>query len=149
MSTANNLYEQDLHAWALHNATLLRQGHLAEVDAEHLAEELEDMGANKKRAIARHLMRLLQHLLKYKMQPQLRSKSWQLTIRNQREDLQELLEESPSLVHTLHDPGRLRRAYARAVSEASIETGIDESVFPRECPFTLEQALDPDFWPEG
>ena len=148
MNTANNLYEQDLYAWALRNATLLRQGHLAEVDADHLAEELEDMGANKKRAITRHLMRLLQHLLKYKMQPQLRSKSWQLTIRNQREDLQELLEESPSLVHTLHDPERLRRAYARAVSEASIETGIDESVFPRECPFTLEQALNPDFWPE-
>ena len=149
MSTANDLYEQDLHAWALQNATLLRQGHLAEVDAEHLAEELEDMGANKKRAIVRHLMRLLQHLLKYKMQPQLRSKSWQLTIRNQREDLQELLEESPSLVHMLHDPERWRRAYARAVSEASIETGMDESVFPRECPFTVEQALNPDFWPEG
>ncbi|MFO1430668.1 MAG: DUF29 domain-containing protein [Candidatus Competibacteraceae bacterium] len=149
MSTATDLYEQDPHAWALHNATLLRQGRLAEIDAEHLAEELEDMGANKKRAIARHLMRLLQHLLKYKMQPQLRSKSWQLTIRNQREDLRELLEESPSLVHTLHDPERLRRAYARAVSEASIETGIDESVFPHECPFTVEQALKPDFWPEG
>ena len=67
MSRATEMYDQDLHAWALHNAALIRQGRFTEMDAEHLAEELEDMGANKKRAISRHLMRLVQHLLKYKM----------------------------------------------------------------------------------
>jgi hypothetical protein len=148
MTDSNNLYEIDLHHWALHNAALLRQGRLTEIDVEHLAEELEDMGANRKRAIVRHLMRLIQHLLKFQMQPQLRSKSWRLTIRNQRDDVKELLEESPSLIPMLRDPEQLRKIYTRAVREASIETGIDDSDFPPECPFSLEQILNPEFWPE-
>ena len=149
MSTLQDIYDQDFYRWAVTNAALIQQGRLAEVDMEHIAEEIEDMGINKKRAVSRHLMRLFQHLLKYRMQPQLRSKSWQLTIKNQREDLKELLAESPSLINVLHDPQQIQRTYARAVREAAIETGIEEGLFPQDPPFTLEQALDEDFLPDA
>lgn len=38
-------YNVDFHAWAIESATLIRQGHLAELDLNHIAEELESMGA--------------------------------------------------------------------------------------------------------
>jgi hypothetical protein len=31
--------------------------------------------------------------------------------------------------------------------DASVETGIPKECFP-ECPFTFEQLMDPDFFPE-
>jgi hypothetical protein len=40
-------YEADLVAWARDNAALLRSGRLTEIDAAHLAEELEDMGKSE------------------------------------------------------------------------------------------------------
>ncbi len=36
-------YEQDFYAWTHHNAQLLRQGKLAEIDVDNIAEELESM----------------------------------------------------------------------------------------------------------
>lgn len=47
----SQLYEQDFYAWAMKNAELLRQGRISEVDAMHLAEELEDMGKSNRRAL--------------------------------------------------------------------------------------------------
>jgi len=43
-------YDTDFHAWALRNAALLRAGQLDELDIEHIAEELESMGASERRA---------------------------------------------------------------------------------------------------
>jgi Domain of unknown function DUF29. len=44
-------YEQDFHGWALHNAALLRSGRFSEADIEHIAEELEVMGAGERREL--------------------------------------------------------------------------------------------------
>jgi uncharacterized protein DUF29 len=41
-------FTYDFYAWAMRNAELLRQGRFSEIDAEHIAEELEDMGASAK-----------------------------------------------------------------------------------------------------
>jgi hypothetical protein len=47
----SELYEQDFHAWALHNAGLIRAGRWEQIDRRHLAEELEDMGAGKQQQL--------------------------------------------------------------------------------------------------
>ena len=39
-------YETDFCAWAIQNAQLLREGKLTQIDAEHIAEELESMSAS-------------------------------------------------------------------------------------------------------
>ena len=57
-------YETDFHAWAMHNAELLRQGRLTDLDVEHIAEELESMGASERRELLSRLQVLLLHLLK-------------------------------------------------------------------------------------
>jgi len=69
-------YERDLIAWAEANARLLRAGRLAHIDAEHIAEELEDVGKCERRALGSHLRDLTLHLLKWQFQPRLRGPSW-------------------------------------------------------------------------
>jgi hypothetical protein len=44
-------YEQDFYAWALQNSQALRAGKIAEADLEHIAEELESMGASERREL--------------------------------------------------------------------------------------------------
>jgi hypothetical protein len=51
MPVEKTTYEQDFQAWVLENATLLRQGKLADIDVLHIAEELEGMGASERREL--------------------------------------------------------------------------------------------------
>ena len=139
-------YNKDFYAWLMKNADLLRQHKFNEVDIEHVAEELESMGKSEKRELTSRLTVLLAHLLKWKFQPALRSRSWKNTILTQRIDITELLEDSPSLHYELGE--RLAIAYEKARLSAEDETGIDKNNFPDNCPFTFEQLLKKDFLPE-
>ncbi|NCA70764.1 MAG: DUF29 domain-containing protein [Sphingobacteriia bacterium] len=140
-------YDQDLVGWALANAALLRAGQLSRIDARHLAEELEDLGKSERRSVLSHLRNLMMHLLKWQCQPGLRGPSWRLSILNARLAIQEILDDSPSLKTGLED--LIDKAYALALRNAIIETGLPEATFPSVCPFTPEQLLDDAFWPEA
>jgi hypothetical protein len=139
-------YEKDFYAWTLNNAKLLREGKLSEVDIEHIAEEIESMGKSEKRELVNRLAVLIAHLLKWQFQPTRRSKSWTLTIKNQRIELNDLLEESPSLKKELE--GKFTHAYERAVLMASEQTGIDEEDFPKRPPFNLKECLKMNYLPD-
>ena len=138
-------YEQDLVAWALENAALLRTGRLDEIDAAHIAEELEDLGKSERRALGSHLRNLVMHLLKWQFQPGLRSGSWRSSINNARAEIAEILEDSPSLGATASQ--LLAKGYDLARRNAISETGLAPSVFPQLNPYSLEQVLSDDFWP--
>ena len=43
----------------------------------------------------------------------------------------------------------LGEEYRTARADAVDETGLPEDVFPAACPFTIEQVLDPGFFPEA
>ena len=91
------LYETDRAAWLEQQTLCLKSGQLADLDVEHLTEELELAMGNERREIYRLLRILIGHLLKWQYQPDQRSASWSGTIRVQRKDLQKLLKDSPSL----------------------------------------------------
>jgi hypothetical protein len=138
-------YERDLVAWAVENAALLRAGQLDQIDAAHIAEELEDLGKSEQRALGSHLRNLVLHLLKWEFQPERRTGSWRSSIDNARADIAEILEDSPSLMASA--PERLHKGYALARKNAIAETGLDAKVFPQLCPYSLEQVLSEAFWP--
>lgn len=144
--STTSLYETDLYAWARRNAEAIRAGRLGDVDLMNIAEELESMGRSERRALGSRLAVLMMHLLKWHYQPALRGKSWQATIKEQRRQVIKLLADSPSLKAQL--PAMLLDVYEDAVLLAVAETHLDESTFPSTCPFTVEQVLDPDYWPE-
>lgn len=140
------LYDQDLYAWALENAELMRQGRFDEVDVQHIVEELEALGASEKRELSSRIEVLLMHLLKWEYQPSHQGRSWRLTIGNQRLDIERLLDDNPSLKSKLSEV--LDKSYLRAAKKAHLETDLPISVFPKKCPYTLEQVLDDEFWPK-
>ncbi|MGH8602446.1 MAG: DUF29 domain-containing protein [Gammaproteobacteria bacterium] len=141
-------YDQDFHAWALQNARALRAGRLSEIDAEHIAEELESMGAAEKRELLNRLQVLIVHLLKHQFQPERRGKSWLLTIRHQRTGIERLLEQSPSLQNSLTG-AKVQSVYEKAVKDAVLEADLDLVSIPPECPYALAQLLDEDYLPEA
>jgi hypothetical protein len=144
-------YDIDFVAWTHDQARKAREEGAQALDLEHVAEEIESLGRSDKRARDSHLANLVMHLLKWHYQPERRGRSWFVTIRNCRRQLDKLLAESPSL-----DPLRLpsdkqstllEDAYDAAFPKAVDETGLPESMFPETCPYTIDQILDPDFLP--
>jgi len=140
-------YGEDFYAWAEEQARLLRAGEFSQLDIANIAEEVEDMGRSIRRELRNRLAVLTMHLLKWAYQPGHRSPSWSGTIKEQREQVTELIEESPSLRSL--PTADLGRIYRLAVSKALRDTGLPEATFPAECPFTPEQILSEEFLPEG
>ena len=69
-TTTKTLYDIDFVEWTAHMAEMLREGRLDDVDLEHLAEEIEDLGRNDQHTVLLHLSRLLQHQIKRRIQPE-------------------------------------------------------------------------------
>ena len=139
-------YEEDFYAWTVEQARLLRSGELSSIDVVNIAEEIESLGRSDKRAIESRLTVLLMHLLKWQIQSKMRSQSWSGTILEQRRRIEKLLRESPSLRASVNEA--LAEAYSDAREAASNETGLPETDFPAECPFTAEQVMSRSFLPK-
>jgi hypothetical protein len=138
-------YDEDFYAWSQEQARLLREGRLNEIDAASVAEEIESLGKSDRRELRRRLTVLLTHLLKWHFQPEQRSGSWRSTIREQRRQIEELLDDSPSLRPMIE--GMLGKSYADARANAADETGRALDAFPADCPYTAKTLLDLGFWP--
>ncbi len=138
-------YDHDFYAWTQAQSLLLRTGQLQLIDIQHLAEEIEDMGRAERRELASRLEILLMHLLKWEFQPNKRSRSWQLTIKEQRLRLAKHLKQNPSLKAAI--PDIFDDAYQLAVVGAERETGLD--IFPEICPYTIEQVFMDKFLPNN
>ena len=134
-----DLYDVDFSEWARRNAELLRSGRVAEADLERIAEEIEDMSKRARSAVRTRLARLMQHLLKWRMQPEKRSRSWEKTIAEQRFRLHELLEENPSFQAQVR--GWIQDVYPHAVRLAAIDTGIPAEQFPTAWAWSVEETL--------
>ena len=134
-----SLYERDFAEWVERQVELLRSGQAAGLDVPNLIEELEGLTKRDERALGSQLKRIMAHMLKQRYQPQRASRSWVDSIENGREEITDILEQSPSLRRTL--PGLLVKNYPRAVSQASRDTRLPPTAFPSEPPFSLEEVL--------
>jgi hypothetical protein len=140
------LHDVDFYTWTQRQAELLREGRFDELDAEHLIEELESMGARERRELTNRLAVLLAHLLKWQYQPERCGNSWRRTIKIQRIEINDVLADNPGLKSELAEI--FARACAKARVLATDETRFDEGVFPVGPGFGLDEALNPEFLPE-
>lgn len=138
--TASLLHELDFYAWTQQQIALLKSGKLAEVDIEHIIEEIASMGASERRELINRLAVLLAHILKWHYQPSFRGRSWQLTIKEQRRQLLRLLKDNPSLHARLDE--FIADAYLDAILLAARESGLDEAAFPAQCPYSQDELLN-------
>ncbi|AFL75926.1 protein of unknown function DUF29 [Thiocystis violascens DSM 198] len=144
-------YNTDFFTWTQEQTALLRAGQFDALDIANLADEVESMGKSQIRELTNRLAVLIGHLLKWQFQmerTQANERSWRLTIEEQRDRLRDHVEDNPGL----KSPAILETALARSWRDgrrlAIRETGLDDEVFPTRRLYTLDELLDPDYWPQ-
>ena len=103
------------------------------------------MTGRDRRELSSRLKVVTIHLLKCQFQPKRKSSSWLNTLAHQRDDIAQLLQDSPSLVRDI--PALARRRYLQAVLAAAREARLPPTAFPSERPYSPAQLLDTDFVP--
>ncbi len=88
-----------------------------------LHEFLRELEMNNKKAIKRQLIRLMLHIIKWKIQPQKRSTSWVRSINDARREIEYITEDEPKYneeyINLLWD-----RCFEMAQNDAKLEMGI-------------------------
>jgi len=97
-NTESKLYDQDFNLWLEDTVTKLRRHDVDNLDWENLIEEIIALGKREKRELIHRLEVLLSHLLKrIYIDSAYDNRGWELTIKEQRRQIQLQLEQSPSL----------------------------------------------------
>ena len=133
------LYSRDFYGWLVEQAEALRLQSANKIDWENLLEEVEGLARSERRELGSRLAVLIQHLLKWRFQPERRSRSWLVTIKEQRAKVVDILEESPSLQQ--HLPEIIDKAYRTGLADAIAVIGQDLLVAKLEGPMTFERVM--------
>jgi hypothetical protein len=96
------LYRADLWLWSAQQGRALRdaarEGNNAPVDWLNVAEEIESLGRSERRTLASQIGTVIEHLMKLQISPASRPRhGWIKTILRARNDIETVLDESPSL----------------------------------------------------
>ena len=106
MTQLQQLYKDDVVAWAEQQAQALRDAARTNsnlpLDWENLAEEIEDLAKIYRSSLRSHLRRIIQHLVKLQHSPAVDPRrGWRQTVSLARLEVNDLLDESPSLKRQL------------------------------------------------
>jgi hypothetical protein len=139
--TTAQLYEQDFYAWAKIQAGLLRAGRYADLDLEHLIEEVDDLGESLRRSVRSRIRTIIEHFLKLEHAPAQDPRGgWYDTVLAQRSDL---LDELTASIRGEVEPA-LPDLYARARqnADASLRKHGEHDAadaLPTTCPYNFDQ----------
>ena len=108
---------------------------------DHLAvaTSLSDVGRSEYHKLQSAITVLSLHLLKWDHQPAKRSRSWELSIYEQRERIADSLADNPGLKFRL--PDAILRGYKYGRVDALKETKLPKSVLPIDCPFSFDDLM--------
>lgn len=141
----SQLYERDFYLWVTDTVAKLEAREFDKLDLENLIEEIDALGRRDRRELKSRLRVLLSHLLKRCYVPSPEDfRGWELTIREQRTELQDLLEQSPSLKQYLLD--EFDPVWESALSQ--VREDYLSIQFPDSCPFPseIDPLLSQRFW---
>lgn len=149
----DQLYEADFYAWTRHQARALRRLKAlrlnTDLDLDHLAEEVRDLGNEQLFALRSQLTRLIEHVLKLQFSARIEPRrQWRISINNARDELEDRL--TPTLRKRLVAalPNIYERARRNAVLALEDHGEPDAAAaLPPACPYMLDQLLDPDWLP--
>jgi hypothetical protein len=130
-----SLYDTDELAWIEAQVDALRSGDLGRLDRANLIDCLLDMAKRERRELESRLTVLAAHILKCRMQPPA-TRSWWLTIQEQKRQVRRMLRDYPSLAAKADD--LLGGVYPDAVESALDETGLDRGIVPPGAPTVRE-----------
>jgi len=148
--TAELLYDEDFYAWTQQQAELLRRLPTIsnELDIEHIAEEIEDLGRSDLRAAQSLCEHIIEHFLKLEFsglgEP---ADHWRDEIVEWRLQLEKIL--TRSIEAKLDLPARYRMAVRLARRLERDVPGFLNRL-PAECPYAIKQIIssgDEDWFP--
>ena len=149
----SDLYETDPHAWAMSQADALRgiaRSHpRLGLDFPHLIEELDGMAGSDRRRVQNLARQIVQHLLLLEYSPATEPRAgWQAEVVEFRQQLRDNLTGTlePHLAERMDAVYDAARGVARRKMRFFGEQAAAERLPPAR-PYTLEQVLDPDWWP--
>lgn len=87
-----------------------------------VTELIDALTRSDKRALQGQLVRLMKHILKWKLSPEYRTVACSLSILESRREISNILEDTPAL-NTSHIEDSWQQVFDIAVLEAEIETG--------------------------
>jgi hypothetical protein len=147
----DTLYDDDFYAWTQEQAALLRRLPTVSnrLDAELIAEEIEDLGRSEVRTAQSLCEHIIEHLLKLEHSGLNEPVGhWRREIIEWRLQLEKTL--TRSITAKLDLPHRYRAALRLLREDEPAIADLTGRV-PRECPYTLDQIIgngDEDWFPE-
>ncbi|CAN1210075.1 DUF29 domain-containing protein [Tumidithrix helvetica PCC 7403] len=139
------LYDRDFWLWTQETIHLLKTRDFDRVDLDNLIEEIESLGRSEKKELKSSLLTLLEHILKrlYVKMPR-EYNGWEQTIREQRIQIELLLDDSPSLKTQWIEA--CDRAWELSLKKVSGD--YPKVKFPSICPFStdIEALLNQNPW---
>jgi hypothetical protein len=150
IETAGELYEDDFYAWTQEQAAALRalRGD-NRLDAEHLAEEIEDLGRSDLQAVESYVQQIMAHLLKLDYSGfDLPRRHWRAEIVAFRGILRRKL--SPSLEWKVRQ--ELSELYEDAHNNAAASLDAESDLgrrLPHDCPYDWTAIVERDVMAEA
>ena len=145
MTDIKSLYEKDYALWLDRTVEHLKNKQFDRVDWENLVEEIEALGRSERHQLTSRLTNLIEHLIKRKFVnlPDC-YRGWVNTITREQQELESLLEDSPSLLNVFYEkfPTCWQKARKRVLRE------YNDLDLPIECPFPTDpdRLLNDTFW---
>ncbi|WP_395458367.1 DUF29 domain-containing protein [Azospirillum melinis] len=144
-------YDTDFLAWTEEQARLLREAARERIntpiDWENVAEEIESMGRSELRAVESALVRVIEHLLKLEYSPATDPRGdWKVSVLEHRDRVARDLSASPSLRGRI-DIADIYKSGRKIAALGLERDGLRLSDLPPDCPYSLDQLLDEDWWP--
>lgn len=143
MGTNAELYDHDFYAWVQEQAALLKARQFEAIDLDNLIEEVESIARQERHLLWHRFRTLLTHLVAWWGEIPAHCIQWEGVIAAQRQEIQDILADSPSLAPLALE--ELAEAW-ESVRTQSADQWYN-AAFPAACPWTLAQVLDEDFWP--
>lgn len=139
------LYEVDDIKWLDTTIKLLKNRQFDSLDLENLIEELEELGKRERNSVVSILEQIIRHLLLLEYWTAEKDNNfahWQSEIYNFRIQLNRKL--TTTLINYLKD--ELEQIYQDAKGYVELKT--QNSVeFPTQCPYSLDELRDRNWWP--
>jgi len=103
---SSSTYDTDIVLWSEEQARALRAAALTganlPIDWENVAEEIESLGKSQTRELASRIAIILVHLFKLEVSPATAPRAgWRDTVQEQRDEIERLLADAPSLRPTV------------------------------------------------
>ena len=150
-----SLYQTDYYAWTKEQAAALRAMAVARVnstlDLENLAEEVESLGRSDLATVRSQLRRIIEHLLKLEHSPRRsRASAGGSSVIEARDHVEDVTDgdarprdrSRPKASCSARPPGRRYGLAGTAKHDAA-------AVLPADCPYSFEQIVGQDWYPQN